>query len=294
MNTIAQNSKRKTSERGFTLIEIIIAIGVMAIISTTLFIGFSTATESAELKTSAFKIVDALQFARTRTIASLASSSYGIHFEQTYYVLFRGVTYSALDPDNILYPLPSSVEIVSVTLAGGGSDVVFDRITGKTAHNGTVSVRVVANPTKVKIIEIAAAGRSDVSADALPPAGTRVSDTRHVHFTYAQNVQGAGTLTLKFPNANGGPLVQNINFQDYISGGAFDWSGTITVNGSPQVLKIHTHSMDALGANFSITRDLRYNNEALEIYYNADDLINYSPTGVATENSFWIQEILPQ
>ena len=113
------------------MIEIIVAIGVLAIVGTTVFVGFSKATESADLKTSAFKVVDALQFARTRTIASLASSQYGVHFEQTQYVLFRGATYNASDPDNIVYPISSRVEIANIALAGGGSDVVFDRITGK-------------------------------------------------------------------------------------------------------------------------------------------------------------------
>lgn len=281
------------SQKGFTLIEIIVAIGVLAIIGTTIFVGFSAATESADLKTSAFKVVDALQFARTRTIASLASSQYGVHFEQTQYVLFRGATYNASDPDNIVYPLSLRVEIADITLAGGGSDVVFDRITGKTTQNGTVTVRLTADPTQLKTIEISVAGRSDVSADALPPSGTaRLSDARHVHFNYAQNVQGAGTLTLTFPN--GGPLTQNINFQDYISGGAFDWSGTITVNGSPQVLRIHTHSMDALSADFSVTRDLRYNTEVLEIYYNGNNLINYAADGKVTAGPIFISGLQAQ
>ncbi|MEK7488118.1 MAG: prepilin-type N-terminal cleavage/methylation domain-containing protein, partial [Patescibacteria group bacterium] len=86
-----QNTKTKSqcflkASEGFTMIEIIVAIGVLAIVGTTVFVGFSKATESADLKTSAFKVVDALQFARTRTIASLASSQYGVHFEQTQYV----------------------------------------------------------------------------------------------------------------------------------------------------------------------------------------------------------------
>ena len=179
------------------MIEIIVAIGVLAIVGTTVFVGFSKATESADLKTSAFKVVDALQFARTRTIASLASSQYGVHFEQTQYVLFRGATYNASDPDNIVYPISSRVEIANIALAGGGSDVVFDRITGKTVQNGTLNVRLIADPTQLKIVEISTAGRADVSADALSPAGTRVSDSRHVHFTYNQSV-GAGELILDF------------------------------------------------------------------------------------------------
>ncbi|MBI5912908.1 prepilin-type N-terminal cleavage/methylation domain-containing protein [Candidatus Azambacteria bacterium] len=279
-----QDSSFRFQESGFTLIEIVIAIGVLAIIGATLFIGFSTATESADLKTSAFKVVDALQFARTRTIASLASSQYGVHFEQTQYVLFRGATYNASDPDNIIYALPSRAEIANIALMGGGSDVVFDRITGKTAQNGTLTVRLIADPSKLKTIEVAVSGRADISADALPPGGTRVSDTRHVHFTYAQGIQSGVTLMLNFP----GFLTQNIDFQSYWDGSAFDWSGTVIVNGSNQVLRIHTHAATGSSADFSVTRDMRYNNAALEISLDGQSLVNYAADGAVTQGtSLW-------
>lgn len=277
----AKSYKLKASA-GFTLIEIVVAIGMMAIIGATLFIGFGKATESADLKTSAFKVVDALQFARTRTLASLASSQYGVHFEQTQYVLFRGATYNALDPDNIVYPLFSRVEIANITLAGGGSNVVFDRITGKTAQNGTLSVRLIADPSKLKTIEISSAGRSDVSSDALPPAGTRVADTRHVHFTYEQGISGTGFLVLNFPND---AVTQNINFPSYWNGNVFDWSGTVSVNGSDQVLRIHTHATTGSSADFSVTRDMRYNNAALEVSLDGQNLVNYAADGTVTQGA---------
>ncbi|MEK7493816.1 MAG: prepilin-type N-terminal cleavage/methylation domain-containing protein [Patescibacteria group bacterium] len=270
-----------SSTKGFTLIEVVVAIGVLAIISTTLFIGFSRATESADLKTSAFKVVDTLQFARTRTIASLASSQYGVHFEAGQYVLFRGATYNASDPDNIVYALPSRVEIATIALTGGGSDVVFDRITGKTAQNGTVSVRLIADPSKLKTVGIAVSGRSDISADALPPADTRVADTRHAHFTYSQGIQSGVTLTLTFP----GFLAQNVDFQSYWDGTAFDWSGSVMVNGSNQVMRIHTHATTGSSADFSVTRDMRYNNAALEISLDGQNLVNYAVDGTVTQGS---------
>lgn len=289
--TKVKGQKSKVTGNGFTLIEIIIAIGVMAIIGTTLFIGFSKATESADLKTSAFKVVDALQFARTRTIASLASSQYGVHFEQTQYVLFRGATYDSLDPDNIIYPLSPRVEIAGITLAGGGSDVVFDRITGKTTHNGSVTVRLVTDPSKLRVIEISTTGRSDVSSDALPPGGTRIADSRHVHFTYGQGISGTGFLVLHFPNDT---VTQNIDFPTYWDGSVFDWSGTVSVNGSDQVLHVQTHATTGASADFSVTRDMRYNSKALEISLDAVNLINYAADGTVTVGPAFITDLLEQ
>ena len=73
-----------------------------------------------------------------------------------------------------------------------------------------------------------------------------VSDSRHVHFTYNQSVGGAGELILDFP----GYLTQNIDFQTYYNGGVFDWSGTIAVGGTNQVLRIHTHATSGFSADF--------------------------------------------
>lgn len=276
-----KSQKSKVSESGFTLIEIVIAIGVLLIIGTTVFVGFSKATENADLKTAAFKVVDALQFARTRTIASLASSQYGVHFEQTQYVLFRGATYNASDPDNIVYPLSSRTEITAITLTGGGSDVVFDRITGKTMHNGSVTVRLIADPSQLKIVEISTAGRADISSDTLSPAGTRITDSRHVHFNYSQGIQSGTTLALNFP----GFLTQNVDFQNYWNGTAFDWSGSVLVNGSDQVVRIHTHATTGSSADFSITRDMRYNNAALEVSLDGQNLVNYAVNGTVTQGT---------
>ena len=268
---------------GFTFIELLVVIGVVAILASGVLVAYRAASGGIELKTNAFKVVDVLNLARQRTIASLGSSEYGVHFEANQYVLFKGAAYSAPDSDNIFYALPDTLEIADVSLAGGGFETVFDRITGKTAQSGSLKVRLVSDIGKFKTINILSSGRADISSDTLAPAGTRVSDSRHTHFNYAQDVRSATTLTLNFP----GYISQDIAFQDYLDAGktVFDWSGTILVNGSNQVLRIHTHNLDASSADFSITRDSRYNNEALEISLGGQNLINYAINGAVTQGS---------
>lgn len=270
------------SKNGFTLIELLISIAVLSIIGTSIFLGYGTISRNAELKTSTFKVVDVLNLARTRTLASLGASQYGVHFEQTQYALFKGSVYSAADPDTIFYPLASSVEIGNITLVGGAEDVVFERLTGKTAQTGTVRVQLVSDPGKFKTISIIGSGRADIAAaTALPPSGTRVTDSRHAHFTYNQNISPAITLALDFP----GYTSQNIDFQSYYSGGVFDWSGTVSVGGVDQVLRIHTHSADPSSAVFSVTRDRRYNDKALTISLDGQELLAYAAGGDAALGS---------
>ena len=286
-NSTIQQLNRKG---GFTIIELLIVIGAVAILTAGALVSYRSASGGIELKTNAFKIVDVLNLARQRTIASLGSSEYGVHFEANQLVLFKGAAYSAPDPDNIFYALPDTLEVVDVSLAGGGFETVFDRITGKTAQSGSLKVQLVSDTGKFKTINILSSGRADISSDTLAPAGTRIADSRHVHFTYEQGVSLAGTLALDFPPF----LTQNITFSDYFSGGVFDWSGTITVDGSPQVLRIHTHATSPTSADFSITRDKRYNNKELHIFLDIENIINYSTTGTTTENSIFVQEIIPQ
>lgn len=283
---------RHSSRDGFTLIELLISIAVISIISTSIFLGYGAVSRNAELKTTTFKVVDVLNLARTRTLASLGASNYGVHFEQTQYALFKGSTYSALDPNTIFYVLPSSVEIDAIALAGGAVDVVFERLTGKTAQAGTVRVQLVTDPTKFRTISIIGSGRADIAATtALPPSGTRVADSRHTHFTYNQNIAPAATLALDFP----GYTTQNIDFQSYYTGGVFDWSGTVAAGGVDQVLRIHTHSADASTAVFSVTRDERYNDKALTITLDGQELLAYAAGGdVALGSSVLVSGLSPQ
>ena len=281
------------SNRGFTLIELLIVIGVVAILTAGVLVSYRSASGGIELKTNAFKIVDVLNLARQRTIASLGSSEYGVHFEASQFVLFKGAAYSAPDPDNIFYALPDTLEIADVSLVGGGSEVVFDRITGKTAQSGSLKARLVSDIGKFKTINILSSGRADISSDALAPAGTRVSDSRHVHFTYGQSISGTGSLVLNFPDDS---VTQNIDFPTYYSGDAFDWSGTVTVGGIPQVLRVHTHANSGSSADFSVTRDLRYNtvNKRLKIYLDAVNLVNYETDGTVTAGSIFVSSLQAQ
>ena len=69
----------------------------------------------------------------------------------------------------------------------------------------------------------------------------------------------------------------------------FDWSGSILVNGSNQVLRVHTHSLTSTSTAFSVTRDRRYNNAALNISLDGQNLINYAADGTTTQGtSLWV------
>ena len=73
-------------------------------------------------------------------------------------VLFKGAGYSSGAQDNISLTLNEEVKISAIALTGGGSDVVFKKLTGATTQNGTVTLASIRDGTKTKVITIEATG----------------------------------------------------------------------------------------------------------------------------------------
>ena len=150
------------TEKGFTLLEIIIVIAILGILTAITITAFRPFKQGTDLDTTTEHILGLLLEARAKTLSSENSMQYGIHFEGTRVVLFTGSAYSAIDPLNEETILPTTITISAITLAGGGSDVVFTRLTGETAAYGTITLRLVADTSKTKQIAITATGLSSV------------------------------------------------------------------------------------------------------------------------------------
>jgi prepilin-type N-terminal cleavage/methylation domain-containing protein len=124
--------------KGFTLIEILIVIAILGIISVIVFGSFSVFRSSQGLDKDTDTVVEILRQARSQTLISKNASAYGVHVATTAVTLFSGDTYSAADPNNQVFTFLNADLVVSVTLTGGGSDVIFKRLTGETSQNGTI------------------------------------------------------------------------------------------------------------------------------------------------------------
>lgn len=266
--------------RGFTLIEILTVL-VITIIIASLFVGaYLSFKRQTDLVTSTQNVLSVLNLAQSKTLASEGSSSYGVHLETTQYTFFKGASYPG--SDNQVFVLPSRVTINSIFLTPSGSDVVFARLTGRPLQTGTLNLlESVSNATR--IINIESSGQMGIATSAtLPPNNTRALDSRHVHFTYNTDVRNASTLRLDFSGT-----ISDINFQTYLNAAKdnFDWSGTITVGGQDQVLRIHSHSLNFSAVQFSVTRDKRYNTKALSVSLDGVNLINYDVNGNTTKGA---------
>jgi len=140
--------------KGFTLIEIIIVISIMAFLVSAGIVSYRSFEKSTELEKTAHNIMSVLKLAQSKTTASEDASQYGVHFESDKYILFKGNIYQSEAEDNKTYNIPNRLEIHDIDLSEESSDVIFQRILGNTEQNGAISLRIISEPDKTKTIII--------------------------------------------------------------------------------------------------------------------------------------------
>jgi prepilin-type N-terminal cleavage/methylation domain-containing protein len=126
-------------QNGWTLIEILVALGVIVILFALTISTFSRYRQASDFTTATDFAVALFSDIRTKTLSSENSNQFGIHIEEDSLVSFTGSVYNPADPTNKIFPLPATVHITSILLVGGGSEVIFERLTGETTQMGTIT-----------------------------------------------------------------------------------------------------------------------------------------------------------
>lgn len=136
------------------MLELVIVMAVIAIVAGISISSLSTFSRNQGLGNGTEMIITAVNDARLKTMSSEGGFQYGVHFEASKAVLFTGTTYSATAVSNVVYNMPTAVEISTISLAGSGVDVVFKKITGKTDQYGSIIIRLRADNSRTKTINI--------------------------------------------------------------------------------------------------------------------------------------------
>lgn len=141
-------------QKGFTLIEMLVVIAIVSIISTIVFGSFTVFKSAQGLDKDTEMVVEMLRQARSQTLISKNATVYGVHIASTTATLFTGATYSLGDPGNQVFTFLNPDMVVNTTLTGGGSNVIFKRLTGETSQNGTIVLSTVKTPVRTRTITI--------------------------------------------------------------------------------------------------------------------------------------------
>ena len=264
------------NEKGFTLVELLVVITIVGVLGGIAAVSFNTSRNVRDLQTSAQNTLSVIRLAQSKTLAGENDSAWGVRLESSQITLFAGDTFAGATFTQV-YALPPSIEITGIALNGGGSDVVFKRITGQTDQNGTFVVDVAASPGTSFPVTIDISGKAYETATFPAIAVTRSVDARHRSFTLGWSIKTATTMTLTFSDPPNPDTVQTVTMSTFFDAGKtkFDWSGTVTVGGLDQVLRIHTTTLTDTDTVLSIDRDCRKNTKKLAIAIDGKAITTY-------------------
>jgi type II secretory pathway pseudopilin PulG len=150
--------KKTKLQEGFTLIEMIVAVGLVMLLTAIVLAPLSIFRDSQILNGDATQVYSFLNEARSYTLSSKALSEYGMRINGNRVIVFKGLSFSSSSPDNIEYVLSPSTEIKNVSLAEGGLDIIFDRLTGETSDFGSFELGLRKEQEKIKTISVTQTG----------------------------------------------------------------------------------------------------------------------------------------
>lgn len=131
--------------KGFTLIELILVIGVFTIIFTSSTLVLADIIQRNSLQYSGYQLVQNIREVRTNALTQRNDSDWGIHFSYTSlphgYTIFSGPNYAGRDITfDINFELPEIVRVDQLNLGSGGSDLIFSQSDARTVNFGNLSL----------------------------------------------------------------------------------------------------------------------------------------------------------
>lgn len=130
--------------RGVTLLELLAVLAIVAVLSGLAIGGFTSFQRRHALSGSAEIVVSALAQARALSLGGKNGVAWGVHFASTTVTLFEAPLFDPEDPENVPFALERGVMVSALSL-GGGSEVVFARLSGKPVQSGTTTLSLVSD-----------------------------------------------------------------------------------------------------------------------------------------------------
>ena len=154
---------RKGSKKGFTLIELVITIAIIAVVAIIGTVSLFGAQHKATLTGTVQQIAALLREAQSDSMAGENGTAWGVHFENAtttapFYALFSSSTYS---PQAVVgyYRLPASVGYATSTLpVGAVVNIIFSPITGAASASTSITLYTLGSAAFSSTISIASSG----------------------------------------------------------------------------------------------------------------------------------------
>ena len=131
-----------SSTKGFTLIEIVVVIAIIALISTVTLSATSRGTQQQTLDGAASTLASLLAQARADTLSSQNNLTYGVHVDAGQFVLFGGTSYVENAAGNVAVPIDTNIAVIAGYI--GGADVMFRQLSGEASAYGTTTLSILS------------------------------------------------------------------------------------------------------------------------------------------------------
>jgi len=144
------------------MLEILVVVSIITLMSVLVYAPFNDFRAQKTLDASVEKILSAFSQAHLDTISSKDNQQYGVHIASGEVVYYVGPTYATGTATNLVFVLHPAIEIYNISLNGGGSDVLYQRLTGATNQNGTFQLRPKGRTDTVATITINKTGATSI------------------------------------------------------------------------------------------------------------------------------------
>jgi len=119
--------------KGFTIIEVIISLSIIAILAGISMPVYKIMREKNDFETAEFTVVSALRRAQILAQATKQDSDWGVHIENSQITIFKGQNYVNRDVNS-----DENFSISSNILTSGLTDIIFNKLTGLPGSIGPI------------------------------------------------------------------------------------------------------------------------------------------------------------
>lgn len=136
------------SSHGFSLVELLVVIGVMAILSSVILVNVFNKSGRGSFNSTVQEIVSTLREAESRSVAQEGATAWGVHFENAtgtspFFALFK-TSYNSANTVGF-HRLPTGVSYSSSSITQGSSlDVIFSQASGVPLATSSITLTLTA------------------------------------------------------------------------------------------------------------------------------------------------------
>jgi len=140
--------KKIKFKKGFSLIEVLVAIAIISVISSIGVGGYSFFKASSEIDLNSQQVANLIRSSQKKAKAVRDDSAWGIDINASRVIIFQGSNFSSRDTNH-----DQTTSIKGLTSASGVTQIIFSKMTGLPDVSGTLTLGNGASTKNIQINE---------------------------------------------------------------------------------------------------------------------------------------------